>query len=85
MDSKAEHPLAIRENIREVRAEGREFQLFWLKAHIGTAGNERPAELAKTAALRSDTPPDFDKALCLMSKKGFETNVFGSGTTDINR
>ncbi|GBP26434.1 hypothetical protein EVAR_75566_1 [Eumeta japonica] len=36
MDSKAEHALAksIRENIWEIRAEDREIQLFWLKAHI---------------------------------------------------
>ncbi|GBP46680.1 hypothetical protein EVAR_86932_1 [Eumeta japonica] len=65
MNSKAEHQLAksIRENIREIRSEGRKVQLFWLKAHIGTAGNKRADELIKSAALRLNTPRDYDKGL----------------------
>ncbi|GBP54438.1 hypothetical protein EVAR_35995_1 [Eumeta japonica] len=46
--------------MREIRAESREVQLLWLKAHIGAAENKRADSLAKTAALRSNTPPDCD-------------------------
>ncbi|XP_048485555.1 uncharacterized protein LOC125490423 [Plutella xylostella] len=59
---KLSHPLArsIKENIARVVCEGREIKMFWLRAHIGTAGNERADELAKTAALQS-TFHDYDK------------------------
>lgn len=60
---KQSHPLSqcIKENIGKIRAEGRDIRLFWLRAHVGTAGNERADELAKTAALKPDTTPDYDK------------------------
>ncbi|GBP53709.1 hypothetical protein EVAR_39863_1 [Eumeta japonica] len=54
---------------KEIRAHGPEVQLFWLKAHIGRAENEKADELPKTVALRSDTPPDCDKILLSYVKK----------------
>lgn len=52
--------LQIKRSVREIREEGREVRLFWLKAHVGTAGNERADELAKEAALTKNTP-DYSK------------------------
>ncbi|GBP92060.1 hypothetical protein EVAR_67788_1 [Eumeta japonica] len=71
MDSKTEHPLAksIRDNILEIRGEDREVRLFWFKAYISTAGNERADELDKLAALRSDTSSDYDKVPLFYVKK----------------
>ncbi|GBP37607.1 hypothetical protein EVAR_34644_1 [Eumeta japonica] len=85
MDKKAEHFLAksIRYNFREIGAEGQEVQLFWLKAHIGTAGNERVNELTKTAAQRFDAPPDYEKVS--LSKKRFETILSASGKTVVKQ
>lgn len=58
---KSTHPLAksIKECIRTIRAQGRQVRLFWLRAHVGTAGNERADELAKTAALQTTSAPDY--------------------------
>ncbi|XP_046965842.1 uncharacterized protein LOC124534176 [Vanessa cardui] len=57
------HPLAleIKECIREIQEEGRTVRFFWLRAHVGTPGNERSDELAKKAALTKKTAPDYDK------------------------
>ncbi|KOB67904.1 Non-LTR retrotransposon CATS [Operophtera brumata] len=55
------HPLVagIVECIREIRARGGNVRLFWLRAHVGTPGNERADLLAKTAALKKKTLPDY--------------------------
>lgn len=55
------HPLAkeIKEGISKIRAEGRQVRLFWLRAHVGTEGNERADELAKTAADSGKPIPDY--------------------------
>ncbi|CAH2106387.1 unnamed protein product [Euphydryas editha] len=57
------HPLAIemKRCIRQIREEKRSVRFFWLKAHVGTPGNERVDELAKKAALKKKTAPDYDK------------------------
>lgn len=60
---KVTHPIAkcIKESMEDIKSEGRQVKLFWLRAHVGTAGNERADELAKTAALQSTDAPDYDK------------------------
>ncbi|GBP46662.1 hypothetical protein EVAR_86914_1 [Eumeta japonica] len=47
---RAGHPLAhaIRESTRNANAEGKEIRFYWLRAHVGTKGNERADELAKS-------------------------------------
>lgn len=57
------HPLAaeIKQSVRRIREEGRHVRLFWLRAHVGTPGNERADELAKNAALNKKTLPDYSK------------------------
>ncbi|XP_050563633.1 uncharacterized protein LOC126913011 [Spodoptera frugiperda] len=58
----ATHNLAleIKKSVREIRQEGREVRFFWLRAHVGTEGNERADELAKEAALKKETA-DYTK------------------------
>ncbi|XP_072948186.1 uncharacterized protein [Epargyreus clarus] len=58
---KPTHPLtkAIKDNIRGLRREKKNVQLFWIRAHVGTAGNERADELAKTAAKNMTETPDY--------------------------
>lgn len=51
--------LEIKNLVREIRAEGRDVRLFWLRAHVGTPGNERADGLAKKAALTKRTAPDY--------------------------
>lgn len=55
------HPLVktIKEDIAQIRQEGRRVRLFWLRAHVGTPGNERADELAKTAATKTTSNPDY--------------------------
>ncbi|CAH2211764.1 jg20073, partial [Pararge aegeria aegeria] len=55
------HPLAydIRRNIGAVQAQGRTVKLFWIKAHVGNAGNERADSLAKQAALNTKTTATY--------------------------
>lgn len=55
------HPLAksIKESIAQIREEGRQVRLFWLRAHVGTPGNERADELAKTAGNKATPNPDY--------------------------
>ncbi|GBP68163.1 Retrovirus-related Pol polyprotein from type-1 retrotransposable element R1 3 [Eumeta japonica] len=62
-------------------------------AHIGTAGNERADELAKSAALHSDMPPDYDKVpLSYVKKRIRDESVLkwqdryqSSSTTEVTR
>ncbi|GBP22762.1 hypothetical protein EVAR_13553_1 [Eumeta japonica] len=60
---KTYYPLAheARRNISEIIAEGRAVRLFWVRAHVGIAGNERADELVKRAALTKKTAADYDK------------------------
>lgn len=65
------HPLAlqIKRLIKDTREEGREIRLFWLRAHVGTPGNERADELAKKAALTKKTAADYDKVPISFAKR----------------
>lgn len=68
---KTTHPLTseIKESIKKIRSEGREVRLFWLRAHVGTTGNERADELAKKAALESTCSPDYGEVPVSYAKK----------------
>ncbi|KAJ0178430.1 hypothetical protein K1T71_006253 [Dendrolimus kikuchii] len=72
------HPLAksIQEGIKKINAEGRRVRLFWIRAHTGTAGNERADELAKQAALERKDAPDYDELpISYVKKKIREESV----------
>ncbi|XP_062528221.1 retrovirus-related Pol polyprotein from type-1 retrotransposable element R1 [Bombyx mori] len=61
------HPLVveIRRNLEECKRRNKRVELFWIKAHAGLEGNERADQLAKEAALKLKTKPDYD--LCPVS------------------
>lgn len=75
---KLSHPLAkaIKECIAQIRAEGRQVRLFWLRAHVGTPGNERADELAKSASAIVSPQPDYTSVpLSYVKKKIREESV----------
>ncbi|XP_047028061.1 uncharacterized protein LOC124636164 [Helicoverpa zea] len=61
------HALAVeaRANLSVALSQGKVTSLFWIKAHAGLEGNERADHLAKEAALKNKTRPDYD--LCPVS------------------
>ncbi|XP_048480282.1 uncharacterized protein LOC119694816, partial [Plutella xylostella] len=58
---KLSHPLAkiIKEDMARIAEDGRQVRLFWLRAHVGTPGNERADELAKAASSKTPSQPDY--------------------------
>ncbi|XP_037296687.1 uncharacterized protein LOC115455319 [Manduca sexta] len=62
-DGTSLHPLAfkIRKNLRTLKERNKIINLFWIKAHAGMEGNERADELAKDAALKSKTKPQYSR------------------------
>ena len=71
------HPLAnaIQRNIQRIREQGREVKLTWLRAHIGTAGNERADELAKNAALSANPHSYVKTSLAYIKTKIREESI----------
>ncbi|KAJ2939997.1 hypothetical protein O0L34_g14028 [Tuta absoluta] len=55
------HPIAydINKNITKINLQGKTLRLFWIRAHVGTSGNERADELAKEAALKLKTSAHY--------------------------
>ncbi|GBP78750.1 Ribonuclease H [Eumeta japonica] len=77
---------AARRDILDIVAEGRGVRLFWVRAHAGTAGNERADELARNAALkkrrRQRTMIVFR---CRSPKRRLGRRVWTSGKRDTPR
>lgn len=61
------HPIAysIRANLANIAGRGKVVRWFWVRAHVGTVGNERADALAKEAALKSKTAANY--SLCPVS------------------
>lgn len=57
------NPLAtkIRGNLIDIKKQQKKVELFWIKAHAGLVGNERADVLAKDAALKNKTKPNYDR------------------------
>ncbi|CAK1546358.1 unnamed protein product [Leptosia nina] len=51
----------IKNKIRELQDQNIVVKLNWIKAHVGLIGNERADELAKEAALKLKTKPNYEK------------------------
>ncbi|GBP48390.1 hypothetical protein EVAR_36824_1 [Eumeta japonica] len=60
-------------NIRDIVEEDMEVRLFWVRAHAGTAGNERADELAGTSALKKKPAVDYERFPLLYAKKTIRT------------
>ncbi|GBP91217.1 hypothetical protein EVAR_60667_1 [Eumeta japonica] len=60
---KTYHPLAheAKRDVSEIVAESRAVRLFWVRTHIGIAGNEHADEFARRAALTKKTAADYDR------------------------
>ncbi|XP_063629985.1 uncharacterized protein LOC134801375 [Cydia splendana] len=65
------HPLAvqIRSNLNDLGTMGKITELFWIKAHAGLEGNERADVLAKEAALKLKTKPNYDRCPVSYAKR----------------
>ncbi|XP_022130689.2 uncharacterized protein LOC111004132 [Pieris rapae] len=49
----------IRRSLEECRRTGTHISLFWIKAHVGTPGNERADTLAKEASEKLRSEPEY--------------------------
>lgn len=62
-DPHSTHPLVndIRDELSKVAEKGGNVKFWWVRAHIGTVGNERADELAKQAALYKKSAAHYDR------------------------
>ncbi|XP_047997724.1 uncharacterized protein LOC125235264 [Leguminivora glycinivorella] len=65
------NPIAveIRKNLADIQGQAKEIKLYWVRAHVGTVGNERADTLAKEAALKIKTKPYYDRCPISFIKK----------------
>ncbi|XP_049883069.1 uncharacterized protein LOC126378732 [Pectinophora gossypiella] len=87
-DTKHHLAVTIRANVAAGKRQKKEISFFWIKAHAGLEGNERADQLAKDAAQRVKTKPNYD--LCPVSYIKKQTRIeslerwndrYQSGTT----
>ncbi|CAH2208513.1 jg11092 [Pararge aegeria aegeria] len=76
------HPLAFeaRKNLTLIREGGSTVtRLFWIRAYVGVVGNERADVLAKEAARKKKTAPDYDKCPLSFLKRTIRQKRSGIG------
>ncbi|XP_052741129.1 putative 115 kDa protein in type-1 retrotransposable element R1DM [Bicyclus anynana] len=68
----------IRDIGRNLCRSGKQVQFHWIRAHVGTEGNERADNLAKTAATKSKTRKVYDRFPVSLAKHLIRANTIST-------